>query len=68
VLLGLLSTVLGAAVALLGLRRPHTTVTERLIAPLRRLQSGHIGDYVAWTVAGMALLALLAAPGTVALR
>ncbi|WP_210771122.1 complex I subunit 5 family protein [Streptomyces albidus (ex Kaewkla and Franco 2022)] len=64
VLLGLLSTALGAGLAVLGARRPRGAVTERLLAPLRRLQSGHVGDYVAWAVAGLALLALLAAPGT----
>ncbi|WP_406734026.1 hypothetical protein [Streptomyces sp. NBC_01794] len=30
--------------------------------PLRRLHSGHIGDCVAWVLAGMALLAALALP------
>ncbi|OEV05109.1 complex I subunit 5 family protein, partial [Streptomyces nanshensis] len=65
VLLGLLSTALGIGVTLLGLRRHRAaTLTERLLLPLRRLQSGHIGDYVAWTVAGIALLTLLLAPGT----
>lgn len=65
VLLGLLSTALGAGIALLGVRRwPCPGLSERLIAPVRRLQSGHIGDYVAWTVAGLALVTLLTAPGT----
>ncbi|WP_314174579.1 complex I subunit 5 family protein [Streptomyces winkii] len=65
VLLGLFSTALGVGVALLGVRRrPYEGATERLLGPLRRLQSGHIGDYVAWAVAGLALLALLTAPGT----
>jgi multicomponent Na+:H+ antiporter subunit D len=65
VLLGLLSTVLGVCAALLGLRRStQEDATERLLRLPARLQSGHIGDYVAWTVAGVALLALLTAPGT----
>ena len=68
VLLGLLSTALGAGIALLGVRRPLAGFTEKWLGPLRRLQSGHIGDYVAWTTAGLALLAVLAAPGTVAFR
>lgn len=65
VLLGLLSTALGAGLALLGVRHPVPLVPERLFRPLRRLQSGHIGDYVAWATAGLAVLALLTAPGTV---
>ena len=31
--------------------------------PLRRLQSGHVGDYVAWVLVGAALLGALALPG-----
>lgn len=65
VLLGLLSTALGLAAALFGVRRPYPGVSGKgVLSPLRRLQSGHVGDYVAWMVAGLALLALLAAPGT----
>ncbi|QPP10880.1 NADH dehydrogenase [Streptomyces bathyalis] len=65
VLLGLLSTALGVGIAVLGVRRrPYPGIGDRLLAPLRRLQSGHIGDYVAWTVAGLALVTLLTAPGT----
>jgi multicomponent Na+:H+ antiporter subunit D len=30
--------------------------THAVVAPLRALHSGHIGDYVAWLVAGVALL------------
>jgi multicomponent Na+:H+ antiporter subunit D len=37
---------------------------RRAVAPLRHLHSGHVGDYVAWTVLGMAVLAMIAAPGT----
>ncbi|MGW7517351.1 complex I subunit 5 family protein [Streptomyces sp. NPDC054796] len=64
VLLGLLSAGLAVAGALIGLRRgaPGGHQDEGGPLPwLRRLQSGHIGDYVAWTVAGMALLTVLAA-------
>ncbi|MBR7676734.1 NADH-quinone oxidoreductase subunit D, partial [Streptomyces daliensis] len=64
VLLGLLSAGLAVAGALIGLRRgaPGGHRDEGGPLPwLRRLQSGHIGDYVAWTVAGMALLTVLAA-------
>ncbi|WP_254645735.1 hypothetical protein [Streptomyces malaysiensis] len=35
----------------------------RATRALRRLQSGHIGDYVAWLVAGTALLTVLTVPG-----
>ncbi|WP_267958793.1 hypothetical protein, partial [Streptomyces sp. NRRL S-146] len=31
--------------------------------PLRRLQSGHVGDYVAWLLVGTSLLGALALPG-----
>ena len=33
-----------------------TRVGQRVVAPMRALHSGHIGDYVAWLVAGVALL------------
>lgn len=33
------------------------------VLALRRLQSGHIGDYVAWLLAGAALLGALTLPG-----
>jgi multicomponent Na+:H+ antiporter subunit D len=51
-----------AAVMLFGYRAPRVAaqrtgaVTQRVVAPLRALHSGHIGDYVAWLVAGVALL------------
>ncbi|QKV91527.1 NADH dehydrogenase [Streptomyces sp. NA02950] len=64
VLLGLLSTALAVALAQVAVRRgPAAGGAAAVLAPLRRLQSGHIGDYVAWTVAGTALLAALALPG-----
>ncbi|MEV8564374.1 complex I subunit 5 family protein [Streptomyces sp. NPDC051322] len=59
-LLGLLSTALAAALAgyaVRGSKRGSDRVAGRdWAAPLRRLHSGHIGDYVAWLVAGAALL------------
>ncbi|MBZ6474268.1 complex I subunit 5 family protein [Streptomyces griseocarneus] len=55
--LGLLSAALAvvlAAAAVVGL-----VPSRGWSAPLRRLHSGHIGDYVAWTMAGIGLLSLL---------
>ncbi|MGP3938735.1 complex I subunit 5 family protein [Streptomyces sp. 6N106] len=63
ILLGLLSTALAITLATLAVRRPVRTGTAALLAPVRRLQSGHIGDYVAWLVAGTALLTVLTVPG-----
>jgi len=51
-----------AAVGLFGSRVRGSIVartsdaTQAVVAPLRALHSGHIGDYVAWLVAGVALL------------
>ncbi|MEU4896811.1 complex I subunit 5 family protein [Streptomyces sp. NPDC044780] len=63
IVLGLLSTALAIALATLAVRRPARDGTAALLAPVRRLQSGHIGDYVAWLVAGTALLTVLTVPG-----
>lgn len=62
VVLGLVSTALAAGCAALAVRRAGPARTGRAWAPVRRLQSGHIGDYVAWTIMGVALLAVLAGP------
>ncbi len=56
--LGFLSTALAVALATLAVRR--SLPSGAWTAPLRRLQSGHVGDYVAWTMAGIGLLAVLA--------
>jgi multicomponent Na+:H+ antiporter subunit D len=51
-----------AGVMLFGYRAPRSAsrglsdLTRRAVGPLRALHSGHIGDYVAWLVAGVALL------------
>jgi len=51
-----------AAVMLFGYRTPRaasrrlSAVAARAVAPLRAVHSGHIGDYVAWLVVGVALL------------
>lgn len=59
VALGLLSSVLALALAWTAVRRPATDEPARWAAPLHRLQSGHLGDYVAFTLAGIALLTAL---------
>lgn len=59
VLLGLLSTVLAAALATVAVRRPDRLGGPDRFRPLRRLHSGHVGDYVAWLVAGASLLGAL---------
>ncbi|MFF4212182.1 complex I subunit 5 family protein [Streptomyces sp. NPDC001796] len=62
VLLGLASTVLALTLAALAVVRPGLLAARAWTLPLRRLQSGHIGDYVAWVLMGTALLGLLALP------
>ncbi|POX46185.1 complex I subunit 5 family protein [Streptomyces sp. Ru72] len=62
VLLGLASTVLALALAALAVARPGLLAARAWTLPLRRLQSGHIGDYVAWVLMGTALLGALALP------
>ncbi|WP_239073978.1 complex I subunit 5 family protein [Streptomyces sp. SID10853] len=59
VLLGLLSTVLAAALATVAVRRPARAGGPARFQPLRRLHSGHVGDYVAWLAAGVSLLGAL---------
>lgn len=69
VLLGLLSVALAGVLALAAVRpasRPPLRplrgaarlADRRLIVPLRRLHSGHLGDYVAWLMVGIAGLML----------
>ncbi|WP_328350329.1 complex I subunit 5 family protein [Streptomyces sp. NBC_00445] len=66
VLLGLLSTLLAAGLAAVAVTRPGLLAAPEWALPLRRLQSGHVGDYVAWMLVGAALLAALALPGILA--
>ncbi|MFE0372033.1 complex I subunit 5 family protein [Streptomyces tendae] len=61
--LGLLSTVLAVALAALAVVRPGLLAAPDPVLPLRRLQSGHIGDYVAWLLVGTTVLGALALPG-----
>ncbi|GGW10969.1 cation:proton antiporter [Streptomyces capoamus] len=62
-LLDAASTVLAAALAGLAVTRPRRAAAPDRAAPLRRLQSGHVGDYVAWLLVGAAFLGALALPG-----
>ncbi|MFF8861012.1 MULTISPECIES: complex I subunit 5 family protein [unclassified Streptomyces] len=62
-LLGLAATVLAVALAALAVTRPRWVAAPDRAAPLRRLQSGHVGDYVAWLLVGATALGLLALPG-----
>ncbi|MFE9253018.1 complex I subunit 5 family protein [Streptomyces sp. NPDC007088] len=64
VVLGLLSTALALTLAALAVLHPVAPGGRTWTGPLRRLQSGHIGDYVAWLLAGAALLTALTLPGT----
>ncbi|MFG3281414.1 complex I subunit 5 family protein [Streptomyces sp. NPDC048111] len=63
VLLGLASVALGAALAAAAVRGPARREPQAWTEPVRRLHSGHIGDYVAWLLVGTALLGGLALPG-----
>ncbi|GAB7059150.1 complex I subunit 5 family protein [Streptomyces mexicanus] len=63
VLLDLLSTLLAAVLAGVAVARPGLLSAPGWALPLRRLQSGHVGDYVAWLLLGTALLGALALPG-----
>ncbi|MCK7622476.1 complex I subunit 5 family protein [Streptomyces sp. RS10V-4] len=59
ILWGLLATALAVALALAAVRRPVPREAARWTVPLRRLHSGHAGDYVAWFLAGVTVLAAL---------
>ncbi|MCT9144498.1 complex I subunit 5 family protein, partial [Streptomyces violarus] len=63
VLLGLASTALALALAAVAVTRPRLLAVPDRAQPLRRLQSGHVGDYVAWLLVGTTLLGALALPG-----
>ncbi|UNO38829.1 complex I subunit 5 family protein [Streptomyces sp. MST-110588] len=60
--LGLLSAALATALARWSLRPGARTDPARWTAPLRRLHSGHIGDYVACALAGITVTALVLLP------
>lgn len=60
--LGLLSAALACLLARWAVRRTGPAHPARWAAPVRRLHSGHIGDYVAFVLAGIALVAALLLP------
>ncbi|MEV5597756.1 complex I subunit 5 family protein [Streptomyces sp. NPDC052496] len=63
VALGLLSAALACLLAWWAVRRPQDPDRpSRWAAPVRRLHSGHIGDYVAFVLAGTVLVAALLLP------
>ncbi|MEV6721794.1 complex I subunit 5 family protein [Streptomyces xanthochromogenes] len=62
-LLGVASAALGAGLAWAAIQSPPGREPHAWMRPLRRLHSGHIGDYVAWLLVGTALLGGLALPG-----
>jgi multicomponent Na+:H+ antiporter subunit D len=66
VLLGLLSTALAVGLAAVAVTRPRLLAAPGWALPLRRLQSGHVGDYVAWMPVGTTVLGALALPGILA--
>ncbi|GHJ42507.1 complex I subunit 5 family protein [Streptomyces sp. TS71-3] len=61
--LGLTSTALAVGLAALAVRTGSLREGLYWTRPLRRLHSGHVGDYVAWLLAGTVLLGALALPG-----
>ncbi|MEU0409664.1 complex I subunit 5 family protein [Streptomyces griseorubiginosus] len=63
VLLGLLSTLLAGGLAHLAVTRPEALAAPDRALWLRRLQSGHVGDYVAWVLVGTTVLGALTLPG-----
>ena len=63
VLLGLVSTLLAGVPAVLAVVRPKPFAAPDRALPLRRLQSGHVGDYVAWVLVGTTVLGALTLPG-----
>ncbi|MEV0634870.1 complex I subunit 5 family protein [Streptomyces sp. NPDC050619] len=63
ILLGLASTLLAGGLAALAVARPKLLAAPQWAHPLRRLQSGHVGDYVAWVLIGTTVLGALALPG-----
>jgi len=62
-LLGLAAVALAIGLAAAAVLGPARQEPYGWTEPLRRLQSGHIGDYVAWFLAGTTVLGALLLPG-----
>ncbi|MBD0420152.1 NADH dehydrogenase [Streptomyces sp. TRM S81-3] len=62
IVLGLVSTLLAVGLAAVAVTRPELLAPPARALPLRRLQSGHVGDYVAWLLVGTTVLGVLALP------
>jgi multicomponent Na+:H+ antiporter subunit D len=63
IVLGVASTALAVGLAATAVTRPRLLGAPGWALRLRRQQSGHVGDYVAWVLVGAALLGALALPG-----
>ena len=63
VLLDVASTALALGLAALAVTRPGLLAAPEGARWLRRLQSGHVGDYVAWVLVGATVPGALALPG-----
>ncbi|WP_319181935.1 hypothetical protein [Streptomyces sp. ID05-47C] len=63
VLLGLSAALAAVGLAALAVTRPGLSAAPERALPPRRLQSGHIGDYVAWLLVGTVVPAAPALPG-----
>ncbi|MFF2618914.1 complex I subunit 5 family protein [Kitasatospora sp. NPDC058046] len=65
-LLGLLSAAVALALATAALHRPAADrhAAARAVRALRRLHSGHLGDYLAWLALGVAVLCVAIAAQT----
>lgn len=56
----------GAHLVRAAVRGPTRQEAHSWTTPLRRMHSGHIGDYVVWLLAGTTLIGALSLPGIVA--
>jgi multicomponent Na+:H+ antiporter subunit D len=59
VLLGVLSVLLAVAIAVTGVYRGVGRLLDKPLHTVHRLHSGHVGDYVAWLMVGLAVLGAL---------
>jgi multicomponent Na+:H+ antiporter subunit D len=63
ILRGFVPTLPAVGLAAVAVTRPELLAAPDRALPLRRLQSGHVGDYVAWLLGGATLLGVLTLPG-----